>query len=188
MSIDFEKLIVGLSCLGYSSEDHANGIVYCFWVNDSNTIFSDIEDRPETPREFHGLPDKISIDDIGVFQELDSRACDFLADHEKDDLDELTPDEKIELLEELEDYADGDLSSEEFDQMDTQGISAQGSAFSFFEDQDELRNLLNVSIIDSDRPGSNYLAAELDKPIEDANKILQDHNLPICFKQGEPNF
>ncbi|MCX8496626.1 MAG: hypothetical protein ORN51_10630 [Akkermansiaceae bacterium] len=58
----------------------------------------------------------------------------------------------------------------------------QEAALNYFRDLDsDICELLGVSIIEGDHPGSSYFAAELDKSIEDANKIAIEHGIQIRF-------
>ena len=57
-------------------------------------------------------------------------------------------------------------------------------ALDYFRDLDpEICELLGVSIIEGDHPGSSYFAAELDISVEEANKIATEHEIPIRFFQ-----
>jgi hypothetical protein len=58
----------------------------------------------------------------------------------------------------------------------------QEAALNYFRDLDsDICELLGVSIIEGDHPGSSYFAAELDNSIEDANKIAIEHGIQIRF-------
>lgn len=58
----------------------------------------------------------------------------------------------------------------------------QAAALNYFRDLDsEICELLGVSIIEGDHPGSSYFAAELDNSIEEANRIAIKHGIPIRF-------
>lgn len=58
----------------------------------------------------------------------------------------------------------------------------QEAALNYFRDLDsDIRELLGVSIIEGDHPGSSYFAAELDNSIEEANKIAIEHGIQIRF-------
>ena len=57
-------------------------------------------------------------------------------------------------------------------------------ALDYFRDLDsEICDLLGVSIIEGDHPGSSYFAAELDISVEEANQIAIEHEIPIRFYQ-----
>jgi hypothetical protein len=57
-------------------------------------------------------------------------------------------------------------------------------ALDYFRDLDpEICDLLGVSIIEGDHPGSSYFAAELDISVEEANQIATEHEIPIRFFQ-----
>jgi hypothetical protein len=60
----------------------------------------------------------------------------------------------------------------------------QAYALDYFRDLDpEICELLGVSIIEGDHPGSSYFAAELDNSVEEANRIATEHEIPIRFFQ-----
>jgi len=58
----------------------------------------------------------------------------------------------------------------------------QEAALNYFRDLDsEICELLGVSIIEGDHPGSSYFAAELDISVEEANRIAIEHGIQIRF-------
>ena len=60
----------------------------------------------------------------------------------------------------------------------------QAHALNYFRDLDPaIRDLLGVSIIEGQHPGSDYYAAELDIGAEAANQIATEHKIPIRFFQ-----
>ena len=60
----------------------------------------------------------------------------------------------------------------------------QAAALNFFRDLDsEICELLRVSIIEGDHPGSSYFAAELDISVDEANQIATEHEIQIRFFQ-----
>lgn len=63
--------------------------------------------------------------------------------------------------------------------------SGQGVAFRFFESMDtETLDALGIVIVEGDRPGSDYFAAELRQPIAAANRSAEDLALPFRFARG----
>ena len=65
------------------------------------------------------------------------------------------------------------------------GWSAQGVAFNYFSNLDSSTlDLLGVVIVEGDRPGSTYVAAELKIDITDANALAVTHRLDIRFVSG----
>lgn len=65
-------------------------------------------------------------------------------------------------------------------------LGRQGSAMSFFENFPfaDLKTL-GVVIVEGDRPGSTYYAAELRVDIDKANAAARQLGLPLCFEEGE---
>jgi hypothetical protein len=65
-------------------------------------------------------------------------------------------------------------------------IGRQGSAMAFFEGF-PLKDLdaLGVVIVEGDRPGSTYFAAELRVSVDEANAAASRMKLPIRFEEGE---
>lgn len=54
----------------------------------------------------------------------------------------------------------------------------------FFENEDlAILNKLGVWIAEGDRPGNYYCKAELDKPVEQANKIARDLGFGYRFRK-----
>ena len=70
----------------------------------------------------------------------------------------------------------------EDDYLDESG-TAQGAALLFFQDMDpdELETL-GIDIVEGDRPGSTYYAAELNQDINDANLAALDAGIPVHFR------
>ena len=59
---------------------------------------------------------------------------------------------------------------------------AQGSAFRYFSSMEyEVLEKLGIVIVEGDRPGSTYFAAELRQPIADANEAAAKLALPFRF-------
>ena len=71
-------------------------------------------------------------------------------------------------------------------------LSGQNAAFRFFErdgvigesDANEIAEALGIVIVEGDRPGSTYYAAELRIPVNDANKRAKELDLPVRFIAG----
>ncbi len=65
--------------------------------------------------------------------------------------------------------------------------SPRGDAKKFFADlPNDIRRALGVIIVEGDRPGSTYFAAELEKPIEETNRLAEVMNIPIRFRKAAP--
>ena len=59
----------------------------------------------------------------------------------------------------------------------------QGIALSFFEDlDDDVRNALDIEIVDGDQPGSSYAGAQLHWGIDEANAKAAELGLPFRFR------
>jgi hypothetical protein len=59
----------------------------------------------------------------------------------------------------------------------------QGIATRFFENLDaDLRDQLDVEIVDGDQPGSSYFGAQLHSGIDEANAVAQRLGLPFRFR------
>lgn len=64
-------------------------------------------------------------------------------------------------------------------------VTGQGNAMKFFESLPyDTLVALGVVIVEGDRPGSTYYAAELKKSIEDANASAERLELPFRFREG----
>lgn len=62
----------------------------------------------------------------------------------------------------------------------------QAVAFNHFSDLDEeALELLQIVIVEGDRPGSTYFAAELRCNVDEANRICREHDLPYEFESAE---
>jgi len=60
--------------------------------------------------------------------------------------------------------------------------TGQGAAFEYFsEAESEVRKALRIRVIEGDRPGSNYIAAELHMCVEEANAIAVENGWTILF-------
>ena len=76
-----------------------------------------------------------------------------------------------------------DFGPEEWEEFDYPA-SGQDYAFRFFNMQDfAVAEALGVKVIEGDRPGSNYYAAELNIPIEEANVRAVGRRIPVRFKR-----
>ncbi len=100
-------------------------------------------------------------------------------------LDQLSASETDELNSALQAWADSepDLVNEE-DEYFSIPASGQNYAFEFFQDytDQDLLDELGITIVEGDRPGSTYFAAELRTPIEQANEKAIAAGIPIRFK------
>ncbi len=64
--------------------------------------------------------------------------------------------------------------------------TAQGAALSFFRDiYPDWADILEIDIIEGDRPGSTYYAAELPGDIEETNELAESEGIPVRFKKEE---
>lgn len=62
------------------------------------------------------------------------------------------------------------------------GGTAQGAAYIHFTSEDrDLMEALGIVVIEGDCPGSSYFAAELRKPIDEANRIAEQNGWAIRF-------
>lgn len=65
-----------------------------------------------------------------------------------------------------------------------EGWSGQGRALLFFRAQDDaVLDALGVVIVEGEHPGSTYFAAELDRPIDEANAAAGNLHLPFRFRR-----
>lgn len=171
-------------------------------MNDSGTISTEGVDFPSTRGECRGLEiyDFQSVSSVITF--LDNESCsDCVARHylvakeiEGDpydvDLDELEdwlnehPDNLEIAQQEVQNWLNStDLDETDCESANLRGLSAQGSALCFFRDTDfEMNESLGIVIVEGDRPGSSYFAAELRTPIDEANEIADILDLPYRFK------
>lgn len=63
-----------------------------------------------------------------------------------------------------------------------QTCTAQGAALEFFRDMsDEDLEALCIDIVEGDRPGSTYYAAELRGDVDRANRAAEAAGIPVCF-------
>jgi hypothetical protein len=61
----------------------------------------------------------------------------------------------------------------DIEEADQNGLTAQSAARRFWIDQEDLMELLSVGIVQGDRPGSSYYAAELYNDVDRANEIAR---------------
>lgn len=78
-----------------------------------------------------------------------------------------------------------DMGEEDYEYADLYGESSRGEALSFFRYEPETADLFNIVIVEGDRPGSSYFAAELRMDMNEANELAERHGLPIRFAAGE---
>ena len=98
-------------------------------------------------------------------------------------LDQLDGDEfTLALKPKVEAWASGQVSNLSDEDYENYVPNVQRLAIDFFRDQDPATlELLGVSIVEGDCPGSTYFAAELNNTVEDANRIAIEHKIPIRF-------
>jgi len=67
-----------------------------------------------------------------------------------------------------------------------ESANAQGAAFLYFRDCEdpEVLDQLGIVVIEGDRPGSTYFAAELTIPVDEANRIARENDYPYRFRQS----
>lgn len=77
---------------------------------------------------------------------------------------------------------DTDLDENDCEMANLRGNTGQGNALRFFRDGDLNNKALGIVIVEGDRPGSSYFAAELRHSIEDANAAAIELHLPFRFR------
>lgn len=95
----------------------------------------------------------------------------------------LTNDEfESRVISTIEKWFDGEPNWSYEDDYLPSGMTAQGAALDYFRNMDgSTLELLGVVIVEGDRPGSTYYAAELVGDIAQANAVAVKHNLDIRF-------
>jgi hypothetical protein len=78
--------------------------------------------------------------------------------------------------------ADTNLDEYDTDAAEGSGNTARSAAFHFWEDAPEAFDLFPVVLVEGDRPGSNYIAAELTCPVAEANRLAIQAGLPVRFR------
>ena len=78
-------------------------------------------------------------------------------------------------------WIEGNADEFDWEVADFYGYSDQGAARAYFAYQFEYCADFSIVIVDGDRPGSSYFAAELRMDVDDANVLAEDLNLPIRF-------
>jgi hypothetical protein len=65
--------------------------------------------------------------------------------------------------------------------------TGQGAAFGYFNDANfSMLDALKIEVVEGDRPGSNYVAAELHMPVDEANAVAENNGWAIRFvEEGE---
>lgn len=85
----------------------------------------------------------------------------------------------------IEKWFDGEPNWSYEDDYLPRGMTAQGAALDYFRNVDgSTLEQLGVVIVEGDRPGSTYYAAELEGDIAHANAVAVKHNLDIRFVLG----
>ena len=82
----------------------------------------------------------------------------------------------------IQDWLDApvDYTQSEFFPID---YGVQGGPYRFFSMMDpDVRDELGVVVVEGEHPGSTYYAAELRKPIDEANATAEDLGLPFRFR------
>ena len=69
------------------------------------------------------------------------------------------------------------------EEADKNGKTAQSGARRFWINKDELMEKFSIGIVDGDRPGSSYYAAELYIDVDSANEIARRNRIPIYFQE-----
>ena len=85
----------------------------------------------------------------------------------------------------IEKWFDGEPNWSYEDDYLPSGMTAQGAALDYFRNMDgSTLEQLGVVIVEGDRPGSTYYAAELEGDIAHENAVAVKHNLDIRFVLG----
>lgn len=97
----------------------------------------------------------------------------------------------VHLLEWLNEaiYETGDDETMPYNRDIRTALSGSSAAFRLFYgydycdefEPDEVIELLGIEIVEGEYPGSSYYAAELSMPLDEANKLAKDNEIPIMF-------
>ena len=88
------------------------------------------------------------------------------------------------VISEIEEWFDSPPNwTWEGDHLPSDG-TAQGAALRYFQNMDgDALNVIGVSIVEGEHPGSTYCAAELIIDVVEANKAAEDSGIPIRFRK-----
>jgi len=86
---------------------------------------------------------------------------------------------------EIEKFLDEPPDGDEWEFL-PDSANAQGAAYLYFRDYEdaEIMEKLGIEIIEGECPGSSYFAAELKIPVEEANRIAKELDLPYRFRRS----
>ena len=165
-----------------------------FYVNEWRTLSTDSEPyAPSTRGEMLMLEEVTSREDLlclardegdvaSLIERYMSYDGDADANDDWEDWLESTDDDTVEdLIEQANNWVNGEPDSGDWEQANISGYSNTGSALSFFRHDFEYNDMFDISIIDGDCPGSSYFAAELGMDIEEANALAIEQGIPIRF-------
>ena len=86
-----------------------------------------------------------------------------------------------QLIQAVNDWINDSPDESDYERADLGGISGRGYALRFFSHEYEVNEILGIVVVEGDRPGSSYFAAELRKPIDEANRLAEEEGIPIRF-------
>ena len=159
-----------------------NGRIYWFFVDLRETIQKAVNDAEQgTDADDRRFEEYLPYADMLEWPESDeweqlSRVLRRLSDRHF-----------LDLASTMKAWADsGDFDPEEWEYFD-EPAHGQDFAFRFFRDGDNSSEYerLGVAVVEGDRPGSNYYAAELVVDVEEANRRAVAADIPIRFIKGE---
>lgn len=130
-------------------------------------------DRPQSVADVHSL----ATDNAMVRGVLD----DFLYEENIRSTDELDDEQAARLVAHVDEWLSDEPGEWDDEFMTLSGADGRGWALSYFRDEFEFCEDLNIVIVEGDRPGSSYYAAELRMPIALANERARILGLPIRF-------
>ncbi len=176
-----------------------------FEVGPTGTLSDARFDPPSSRRDAYGLHfaahlDVSDIEDIPSLQrEVESLCAEWPAAHPAISgtpawvaaragdwqtwMDELGPDERADIDAAVDAWLDEppDMSFE-WNELHEEA-TAEGQAYVYFRDDadPDMMDALNISVIEGDRPGSTYYAAELGMDVDEANRLAEAKGWPVRF-------
>jgi len=91
-----------------------------------------------------------------------------------------------ELRQAVEEWVEGYPDDGEYADANLSGKSGHGDALYFFMARTEISDLLGILLPKAPNPASPEFAAFMRMGIEEANVLLAENAIPICFEEGLP--
>jgi hypothetical protein len=158
-----------------------------FYVREYGAITTEpfYDSFPDSRADFYNITAPTTLEEVKSLAESNHLARGVLEgalqDAGADDLAGLDEEGTDWVISQLADWVDGSPEPYDDEGLSFYGQDGQAYALSYFRDEFEYCEELNILIIEGECPGSSYFAAELQCSVEEANDIAEGMGIPVRF-------